>query len=99
MNDFASRARAALHKIQSYWFLKIGNELVLPDTHACSPKHLKVGIESALASCEAIQTLLIEKGIVTLAEVQEAVAHACEERADEREAELRATYGPGVTLE
>ena len=42
------------------------------------PKHLRVGINSALVNDAAIATLLIEKGIFTLEEYQKAVADAME---------------------
>jgi hypothetical protein len=102
------RYQSAMHQIQTAVMLGISRDrasnapgehhMPVQDTHECSPKHLRVGVDSALASSEALASLLVYKGLASVEEVQEAMAGALEDRADIRLAETRAQYGPNVSL-
>lgn len=89
MSSIQQRYLAAIHRAQSAvkFILETDHrtgvsQLPLPDTSMASAKHLRVGIESALASNEAVARLLIEKGIFTQEELSEAVTVETEARAD-----------------
>lgn len=59
-----------------------------------SPKHLRVGVNSALVSVAALGALMIRKGLITLDEYEAAMADQMEAEAARYEARL----GPGVRL-
>jgi len=85
------RYEAAMHKIQSAiaYALANGDEMA-------SPKHLRVGVNSAMASDKAVAAILIEKGICTREEYVAAVVKAAEEEAQQTEALIRERLGlPG----
>ena len=73
-----ARYSAALHRRQSAVALaeSYGNKTVV------SHKHLRVGIDSALADQRALAELLIQKGIFTKEEYTEAIVQAAEREAD-----------------
>lgn len=56
-----------------------------------TPKHLRVGINSALVNDAALVRLLIDKGVLTLAEYERAVADQMEREVADYEARLSAT--------
>jgi hypothetical protein len=97
----------ALHKIQTAVRLRLNRESVaynghdccVPfDTSECSPKHLRTGVESAMASAEGLGRLLVDKGLVTRDELESALVDALEARADDRAKEIGAMFGPNVTI-
>jgi len=59
-----------------------------------SPKHLRVGVNSAQVGIAALTALLIERGIFTLDEYLESLAREARKEVDRYEALL----GPGVKL-
>lgn len=62
---------------------------IVTDTHSASAKHLRVGVESAMASTEAVTALLVRKGIITEAEFTVELEEALTARADSWEAKAR----------
>jgi hypothetical protein len=62
------------------------------------PKHLRVGVNSAHVSSAAIATLLIEKGIFTIGEYEDALAIAMEKEAREYEERLSRDTGTTIKL-
>jgi hypothetical protein len=60
------RYSAAAHAMQSGVAAEMGKP--------CEPKHLRVGVNSALVSNGAVVSLLIEKGVFTHDEYQAALA-------------------------
>ena len=78
------RYLAAAHAMQSGVAAEMGPE--------CEPKHLRVGINSALVGNAALARLLIEKGVFTLDEYEAAQAAEMEAEKDRYEHRL------GVTL-
>ncbi len=50
----------------------------VPDGQECSPKHLRVGVNSALVNSSALAQLLIDKGVITKDEFGAALAHFME---------------------
>ena len=85
-----NRYEAALHRMQSAIALDM-TKLGL-DSDGLIPieqrdlvrylKHLRVGINSAMAPQEGLATLLIEKGLFTLSEYETAMTGAAEREAD-----------------
>lgn len=65
---------------------------------ATTPKHLRVGVNSAMAEHGGLADLLIEKGIITEAEYREAVAAAMEREKERYEDILSERYGRKITL-
>lgn len=64
----------------------------------CTPKHLRVGINSAHVSVDALTQLLLQHGIFTIEELEQQLAEAMEREAERYETELKATYGTGIKL-
>ena len=67
-------------------------------TRNTEPKHLRVGINSALVDSAALAELLIRKGVITEAEYLEAIATAMEREAASYEQRLSEHYGRKITL-
>lgn len=103
--ELTARYEAALHKIQSAISLLLARErrvadvhggqhhLPVPDTSECSPKHLRVGVDSALASTEALGAILTARGICTTEELIKALTEAVEARAQARASEVAGALG------
>lgn len=91
--DQDRRYRAAAHAMQSGVAYDQGQ-----GSQDGSPKHLRVGVNSAMVETSAIARLLVAKGIVTEEEYAEAIVAGMEAEAKRYEAELTARYGVKVTL-
>jgi hypothetical protein len=78
--ELQERYQRAAHAMQSALAAEISATGL--DTSAASPKHLRVGINSAFAALDAIQSLLIQAGVVTEEQVFEANTIAMEKEAD-----------------
>lgn len=60
------------------------------DQKATDPKHLRVGINSAMVSDSALVRLLISKGIITIEEYKKALTEEANAEVDRYEAEINA---------
>ena len=69
-----------------------------PDGGSGTPKHLRVGVNTALADAGGLVTLLIRKGVITELEYAEAIATAMEEEAQRYQERIQRRYGVNVTL-
>jgi hypothetical protein len=63
------------------------------DPTEVAPKHLRVGVASALVNCQAIAALLMRKGIFTKEEYYAALIEDMEQEVAMYEANLTAHYG------
>lgn len=90
-----ARYHAAAHAMQSGVAAEMG---IADRAHATEPKHLRVGVNSAMVNDRAIAELLIAKGVITEDEYVAAVADAMEAEAVDYEQRLQEYYGPGVRL-
>jgi hypothetical protein len=72
--ELRKRYVVAMHGVQS----AIAYELAKGDSKQVEPKHLRVGINSALVDNGGIATLLIAKGVFTEEEYYLAIAEAAE---------------------
>jgi hypothetical protein len=88
MSEDTERYAAAAHAMQTGVAYDMGN-----GSRDTEPKHLRVGVNSALVSVGGLATLLIDKGIITQEEYEGAMADAMEREADEYRKRL-----PNVTL-
>lgn len=58
------------------------------DTADTEPKHLRVGINSAMVSDAALVRLLIKKGLITMEEFQESLTEEMNREVERYEAQL-----------
>ena len=91
--DDEKRYLAAAHGMQT----GVAYELE-KDPSSATPKHLRVGINSAMVEFGALVKLLVDKGIITEAEFMRELADAMERERDAFEKRLSAQYGVKVTL-
>lgn len=89
-----NRYYAAAHAVQSDIAFRIGR-----GDDCASPKHLRVGVDTAKVEQAALAMLLIEKGIFTLDEYDKAMADAMERERDQRAAALSKSMGANITLQ
>ena len=87
--DTGERYRAAAHRVQTAIAFQ-------PGSPALQPKHMRVGIDMSKADAAGLARLLIEKGIFTLEEYQEALAESAEAEADAQEAYLSELFKADV---
>lgn len=94
-NDHQGRYLAAAHAMQS----GVAMEMKLPERHAATePKHLRVGINTAMSDHGALVKLLVDKGFITTAEYMKALAEAMEAEKQRYEESLSRRLGKTVTL-
>lgn len=83
----------AAHAMQSGVAVKMGL-----DPKETSPKHLRVGVNSAMVEHAALAQLLIKKGVITEEEYAEAVTLGMEAEAQRYVTDLEERLGSKVTL-
>lgn len=72
--------------------------LMKKDATETQPKHLRVGINSALVEHCALARLLMQKGIITLDEYEKSIADEMENEAEKYQTLVSEAYGANVTL-
>jgi hypothetical protein len=93
MEDEA-RYIAAAHAMQSGVAMEMNYR-----SQPTEPKHLRVGINSAMVDHSALAKILIDKGIITDAEYMKALADAMEAEKLRYEKHISELVGRKVTLE
>ncbi|OCC01819.1 hypothetical protein BA190_26775 [Labrys sp. WJW] len=94
-----ARYLAALHAMQSgVAFTPADQPMPGFVSRECTPKHLRVGVNSALVGSGALLRVLIAKGICTEEEFTAALADQAEEEVANYERELTALLGKPVKL-
>ena len=93
MENLNARYRAALHAVQT----GVRTLIEMGDTLA-TPKHLRVGLDSAQVNDAALVRLLVRKGIITDREYLEAIVAQAEEEKASYEARLSEKTGKKITL-
>jgi hypothetical protein len=89
-----ARYRAAAHAMQT------GVAMTMTTRPAATePKHLRVGINSAMVEASALVRILITKGILTEHEWYTALADAMEEEQTLYERDLSTHHGRTITLQ
>lgn len=89
--EATERWHAAAHAMQS-------GVAASPDKGDQSPKHLRVGVNAAMADHGSLVRLLVAKGVFTVDEYEDAIAEGMELEVKKYEAELTAHYGKPVKL-
>lgn len=84
---------AAAHAVQSAVAV-----MLIQNPNEASPKHLRVGIDTAKVEQLALATLLIEKGIFTADEYEKAIADAMEKEVAMRSEELSRRMNANIQL-
>lgn len=101
MNDQERIARATERHIAAEHAMQSGvaAEMQLPGRHAATePKHLRVGVNTALRDHASLVQLLITKGIITEVEYVEAIADGMETEQREYEQRLSQYFEKPVHL-
>jgi hypothetical protein len=88
-----ARHQAAAHAMQS----GVKHEMHYR-SQPTDPKHLRTGINAAMADMGGLVKLLIAKGVITEVEYTEAIAESMEAEKARYEAHLTALMGRKVTL-
>jgi hypothetical protein len=68
------------------------------DNSQAAPKHLRVGINSAMVEHSAVVRLLLKKGVFTEVEYYEALCEVMEEEVQRYKLQLKWHYGKEVDL-
>jgi len=93
IEEYVARYTAAMHAVQTGVAMEMNFNL-----NPTSPKHLRVGVNSAMVDSGALATLLMEKGVFTEEEYRKALAEGAEREAETYAARLSAQLGSRVTL-
>lgn len=93
LEELKIRSLELQHRMQA----GIGAKMAF-DTGDTEPKHLRVGVNSAIVEHGALVKLLFQKGIITEEEYFTALVKALEEEIQMYEDELSEHYGTKVTL-
>lgn len=88
-----ARYMAAAHAMQS----GVASKMAF-DPAETTPKHLRVGVNSAMSDHGALAKLLIDRGVITEGEYLSAIADAMEREKDQYEREISGHFGSTVTL-
>jgi hypothetical protein len=87
------RYTSAVHGMQSGVAMEMNYR-----SQPTEPKHLRVGINSAMADHSALAELLMAKGVITEDEYLAAIVQGAERERDRYQNHLKAAYGLDVTL-
>ena len=90
--SLTDRYNAAAHAMQS------GVAYLMASTDAHTPKHLRVGVNTAHADLGSLARLLLSKGVITEEEYLTALAEGMEAEKARYEADISARTGRTVTL-
>lgn len=92
--EFRKEYEKTMHQLQTGVAMEMEH-----DTHSVEPKHLRVGINSALCETSALGDLMIAKGVITQEEYYDAMLKAVAGEVERYRALLEARLGRKVTLE
>lgn len=93
LEEYRNRYHAAAHAMQTG--VKIDQEGGSKDG---TPKHLRVGVNSAMVDSAALAKLLMDKGIITELEYARTLAEGMEAERARYEKLLTERYGKKITL-
>lgn len=88
MSDLGLTYLEAMHALQSAVAYKI--QMRLNEGH--QPKHLRVGVDSAMLQISALVSVLAGKGVFTIEEYEEALRLAVNDEVSAHETELGFTF-------
>jgi hypothetical protein len=94
----AEKLQSLPHRVQSaIAFLQGHHELEGTRFPECEPKHLRVGVNSALIETSAVARLLFRKGVITAEEYYDTVIEVWEEEIDSYRKDLK-DINPGLEI-
>lgn len=94
LDEARDRYLAALHAMQSGVAMEMNY-----DPASTTPKHLRVGVNSAMSDTGALAKLLVDKGVITEQEYYTAVADGMERERDRYTRRVQDYLGPnGPTI-
>ena len=88
------RYMAAMHAMQTGVMWQMQD----PSVKETEPKHLRVGVNSALIDSGALARVLIKKGIITMDDWEVALADLAEEEVADYTRRVRTQVGTHITL-
>jgi hypothetical protein len=91
--EFNREYHALVHAMQSGVAMEMNY-----DASSTEPKHLRVGVNVAIVEQSALWKLLVDKGLVSLDEMHEAILAAHRDEVASYEAELSERLGTKITL-
>jgi predicted transcriptional regulator len=94
INDLKNEYIQLLHAMQS----GVASMMVFEDDVATKPKHLRVGVNSALVDTSSIVELLIKKGVFTEEEWYEKLVEMTKKEVKQYESLLSKKHGKVITL-
>jgi hypothetical protein len=95
ISKLIARYQAACHAMQS----GVAIEMTDPSrSQATDPKHLRVGVNSAMVETSALVELLIDKGVFTAVEWFEGLCRSMEREVTQYEARLEKKLGKQIKL-
>ena len=74
--------------------MQCGVEYTMRDSKECEPKHLRVGVNTALADRGSLVRLLMKKGVISEDEYLEAIADGMKLEADAYENRVQQKFSP-----
>ena len=92
LQELRARYSRAAHAMQT----GVAHELPV-DPSSGNPKHLRVGVNSALVSHGALVRLLLQKGLITEVEYMEALCEGMEDEVRRYEELIHTLFGGGPT--
>ena len=81
----------AAHAMQTGVAILMGH-----DSRETEPKHLRVGINSAMVNDAALVKILISKGIITMEEYDQAITEEMNAEAERYQRKVKDVFGPDV---
>ena len=94
MSEHRKRYNAAAHAMQS----GVAFEMSAGVSKETEPKHLRVGVNSAMVDSAALAGLLIAKGLFTLEEYEKAIADQMEAEAESYRKRIADRTGANISL-
>lgn len=95
INKLQERYLAAMHGVQTGVAVLMERDA---DGDSTTPKHLRVGVNSAMVGQAALAKLLIDLGVVTERQLWEHLVTAAEDERERYQTLVRDILGPGVNL-
>lgn len=99
MSQDVEAAQQRMLKLQRRMQAGVAQEMNVPGRQsATEPKHLRVGVNTALIEGSAVAKILIEKGVFTELEYFTAIGDLLQREVDDYERRLSQHYGTKITL-
>lgn len=91
--EFTRKYTKLMHAMQSGVAMEMNY-----DEQSTTPKHLRVGVNSALVDTSAMSTLLIKKGLITEEEYYDSIIEQAEKEVNTYKKRLEIRFGRPINL-